>query len=315
MRAFAEFLRPTQAKLFKMLRKMYRGKTFVSEKNFILVHGTSPVMLVAHLDTVHAEPVKTICRSRDKNVLMSPQGIGGDDRCGVFALVKVFELAEKKTWLLFTCDEETGGLGASMFCKAYKASKLPDELNALKFIVEIDRRGSHDAVYYDCENFDFERYVTSKGFQTAYGSFSDISFIAPELGVAAVNLSCGYYNAHTQHEYIVLSELEHTIEKVVEMVADADNCPKFSYVEKIVKRYDWLYGSKANLSVTCSELGDELFVEEDERKKLPREYELIYDDLLEFYTSEELERYRELYGDQILYQIYIDEYGPFYAAR
>ena len=39
---------------------------------------------------------------------MSPQGIGGDDRCGVFALQSIYAAAKKKPWLLFTCDEETG---------------------------------------------------------------------------------------------------------------------------------------------------------------------------------------------------------------
>ena len=156
--------------------------------------------------------------------------------------------------------EEVGGLGANAFCRAHKYSKLPAEMDALKFLVEIDRRGSYDAVYYDCENLDFEKYITSKSFIKSYGSFSDISYVAPELGVAAVNLSSGYYNAHTQHEYIVRSELERTIQKVVEMIADADTCPKYDYVKRAVKSYDWhtvfyqdkelLYGAKTKSPVT-----------------------------------------------------------------
>lgn len=31
---------------------------------------------------------------------MSPQGIGGDDRCGIYALVKTYELVDKKTLAL-----------------------------------------------------------------------------------------------------------------------------------------------------------------------------------------------------------------------
>ena len=77
-------------------------------------------MLVAHLDTVHDEPVRDICVSADGNILMSPQGIGGDDRCGCFALVKVFQSAQVKPWLLFTCEEEVGGIGAKYFCLAHK---------------------------------------------------------------------------------------------------------------------------------------------------------------------------------------------------
>ena len=181
MKVLEEFLKPTQKGLFKMLRKMYGNNAYVSEKNFILVHGDAPIMLVAHLDTVHGEPVRIICKSKDKNFLMSPQGIGGDDRCGVYAIAKIHELAPKKPWLLFTCDEEVGGLGANNFCFLHKHGKLPKGVDEMKCLVEIDRRVSHDAVYYSCDNLEFERYVTGKGFVTACGSFSDISVIVWRL--------------------------------------------------------------------------------------------------------------------------------------
>ena len=231
MKYFEEVLKPTQAELFKLLAKKFTGKAMGIENSFILVKGEVPIMLVAHLDTVHEEPVKTICASEDYNILMSPQGIGGDDRCGVMALLKAYELSEKKPYLLFTCYEEIGGVGAEAFAVEYVSGKLPDELDELKLIIEIDRKGKRDAVYYDCHNAEFENYITSKGFKTAFGSFSDISVIAPELGVAAVNLSSGYYNPHTLHEYINLKYLSQTISKVVEIIAEIDDLPKFEYVE------------------------------------------------------------------------------------
>lgn len=236
-----EFIYPTQKKLFKQLCRTYGERAIMCKGNFILVKGGAPVMLVAHLDTVHEQPVRDICTSADGNIIMSPQGIGGDDRCGVYALASVYELADRKPWLLFTCNEEVGGLGADMFCKLHAAKKLPSGLDKLKFIVEIDRRGSHDAVYYDCDNPDFEDYVSSKGFVTATGSFSDISYVAPELGIAAVNLSCGYYAAHTLHEYINRAELENTIEMVCEMVADAalEDFPAFEYSAAFFGDWYW----------------------------------------------------------------------------
>lgn len=227
------FLRPTQRQLLKRLCRRYTGHALYCKDYFVLVKGTAPALLVAHLDTVHDEPVRVICYSPDGNILMSPQGIGGDDRCGVYALTKIYEAAQVKPWLLFTCDEETGGIGADMFRRCHAKGKLPAELDALKFIVEIDRRGSNDAVYYDCANPDFENYISDFGFVTARGSFSDISVIAPALGVAAVNLSSGYYNAHQIGEYIVRSELRHTIKRVCLMVADAaqEDFTAFKYVK------------------------------------------------------------------------------------
>ncbi len=307
MKNLEDFLCPTQKQLFKRLCKKFKGKTLISKGNFILIKGVAPVMLVAHMDTVHEQPVKDICVSVDGNIIMSPQGIGGDDRCGVFALVKIYRLSKIKPWLLFCCDEEIGGLGAKKICLAHQQHQLPKELDDLKFLIELDRKGSRDAVYYQCDNPDFEEYITSKGFKTAQGSFSDISVIAPELGIAAVNLSCGYYNAHSLHEYIIRSELECTIEKVSEMVADTakPDFPKFVYVESFIKPY---YSKKIRYYDDMSTF----YTEQDILpQKIPSEYQDIYEALLDFYSLKELESFRFEYGDQILWQIYCDEFGQF----
>ena len=127
-------------------------------------------MLLAHLDTVHKEPVKHICRTGNGNILMSPQGIGGDDRCGVYALTAVYEQSRVKPWLLFTCDEEIGGVGAEAFCSPSTRPARPRRsLDELKLLVEIDRKGRNDAVYYDCDNPEFEAYITGKGFRDRSG--------------------------------------------------------------------------------------------------------------------------------------------------
>ena len=307
MKNLEDFLRPTQKQLFKRLAKKFKVKTLISKGNFILVKGVAPVMLVAHLDTVHEQPVKDICVSADGNIIMSPQGIGGDDRCGCFALVKVFQSAQVKPWLLFTCEEEVGGIGAKKFCLAHSQHQLPNELDNLKFLVELDRKSSCDAVYYHCDNPDFEAYITDKGFKTAQGSFSDISLIAPELGIAAVNLSSGYYSPHTLHEYIIRSELESTIEKVCEMVAAAakPDFPKFVYVESFTKPY---HPKKIRYYDDLATF----YTEQDILpQKIPSEYQDIYEALLDFYSLKELESFRAEYGDQILWQIYCDEFGQF----
>ena len=302
MTSLEDFLRPTQKQLFKRLCKKFKGKTLISKGNFILIKGVAPVMLVAHMDTVHEQPVKDICVSVDGNIIMSPQGIGGDDRCGVFALVKIYQLAKIKPWLLFCCDEEVGGLGAKKFCITHSQHQLPNELDNLKFIIELDRKGKNDAVYYRCANSNFEKYITSKGFKTAQGSFSDISVIAPELRVAAVNLSCGYYAAHTRHEYINRSQLDAVIHTVVDIVADAslDDFPSFDYRESLVP-----------ISASIRRY-DNLPTPHDKPHNLPDKLIDIYEALLDFYSFHELESFRAEFGDNILLQIYNDEIAPYY---
>lgn len=308
MKNLENFLTPTQDGLFKQLSKIY-ANAIVSKDNYILVPGQAPVMLLAHLDTVHKEPVKTICKSENGNILMSPQGIGGDDRCGVYALVKAHARSKVKPWLLFTCNEEVGGVGASTFCVHHgKKGKLPKELDDLKALVEIDRKGKNDAVYYDCANTEFEEYITSKGFRTNFGSFSDISLVAPELGVAAVNLSSGYYNAHTQHEYINRKQLNDVVNRVVQIVEDAakPEFPKYEYMESYrFSRFGcWSY--KRDNDLTSRD-----YFPESDLSEIPQEIRREYEMLLDFHTEKELDELRAEYGDWVITMM-ADELGEEY---
>ena len=84
MIAFEEILRMRQKELKHYLTEYLKetGYDVVRKKGFLYAKGEVPVLLVAHLDTVHQEKPSIICRSEDGRYMMSPQGIGGDDRCG-----------------------------------------------------------------------------------------------------------------------------------------------------------------------------------------------------------------------------------------
>lgn len=328
MNQLEDFLMPTQKELFSTLCKMFGRKTIALKGGYILIPGEAPIMLVAHLDTVHKERVKHICKTQNGNILMSPQGIGGDDRCGVYALVTAHKLSRVKPWLLFTCDEEVGGVGAGKFCEQHKKNRLPKGLKDLKCLIEIDREGKDDAVYYDCANEEFEAYITGKGFKTDFGSYSDISDLAPELGVAAVNLSSGYYNAHTQHEYIDRKQLNATVKRVVEIVDDSTkpDFPKYEYVESFSDcfglrygRYggwaDWDYPRRGIVDkdgkiITCD---DDDFGEPD-LMSIPKDIRGAYVELLDFYSPEELEEYRAEFGDGCILMLYESEFGVAYGS-
>jgi hypothetical protein len=286
---------------------MFKATAFVSEGNYILVQGEAPILLLAHLDTVHQTPVKSICKTENGSILMSPEGIGGDDRCGVYALVNLHRSATKKPWLLFTCDEETGGVGASKFCEHHLEGKLPKGVDGMKLLVEIDRKGKKDAVYYDCANKDFEKYITSKGFKTEWGSFSDISYVAPELGVAAVNLSSGYYNAHTTHEYINRSQLDAVVKKVAEIIVEANTVefPRYEYIESRLGRWTdvWDFGKKID---TKNYVGG-WYDDPNSLDDIPMEILNEYIELTDYYSYEELDELRRDFGDSIITQLYKDE--------
>ena len=208
---FDDILRMRQKELKHYLAGHLKklGYETVKKKGFLYAEGTVPVLLVAHLDTVHNELPHIICRSEDGRYIMSPQGIGGDDRCGVYMILQI--ISEVRCHVLFCEDEETGGQGA----KAFERSGIQIDVN---YIVEVDRRGNNDAVFYNCDNPKFSEFVCSFGFREAMGSFSDISVVAPYLKTAAVNISAGYYNEHRLHEVIDWSAMQNNVERIKQMV-------------------------------------------------------------------------------------------------
>lgn len=73
------------------------------------------------------------------------------------------------------------------------------------------------------------------------GSFSDISIIVPELKVAAVNISAGYYCEHSRYEYVDLRVVEKNIGLVGKMVSAPSE--KFEYMEAVYFRHSlWAVG-------------------------------------------------------------------------
>jgi hypothetical protein len=161
----------TQGSLHKTLKtcldKYY--KEVVCTDDYVMAYGTIPIALVAHMDTVFKQPPQDIYYDREQNVIWSPEGGCGDDRTGVFAILKILQSGLRPT-IIFTTDEESGGLGAVQL-----VTDFPEAPVDIKYIIQLDRRGSNDCVFYDCENEEFEQYVETFGFITGFGSFSDIA--------------------------------------------------------------------------------------------------------------------------------------------
>ena len=237
-RFFEKIVRKDQKQLKSWLHQQLENNGYkpVNENGFLYAPGTVPVMVIAHMDTVHKETVKQVCWDKEYNTAMSPQGIGGDDRCGVYMVLRLIK--DLKCHVLFCEDEEVGGVGARKFTSS---GIVP----AVNFLVEFDRKGNNDAVFYDCANNEFTAMVESYGFKEDYGSFSDISIIAPHLKVAAVNISSGYYDAHTKHESINLREANENVARIAELIQENMDT-LYEYVEDKSYRYKgWhtYYGS------------------------------------------------------------------------
>ena len=117
------------------------------EDGFIYVKGDIPVLLVAHMDTVCLSTPTNIIYQQELDKIYNPNGIlGGDDRCGIYIILEL--LKKYRPYVLFTEDEEKECIGAK---KAVNKISIPD----VKYIIEFDRRGQNDCVFYECDNKEF----------------------------------------------------------------------------------------------------------------------------------------------------------------
>jgi len=204
-------------------------KSVIATDDYIYVEGTIPIMLVAHMDTVYKEPPTNLYLDKKQNVIYSETGLGADDRAGIIAITIMLEKGYKP-YILFCDEEEVGGLGAT---KAAKELPIPN----VNVIVELDRAGSNDYVTYRCDNNELDKWVEKFGFVRAEGTFSDISFLCPQWGIAGVNLSIGYYNQHSKNEFLNLTEFFDIIQRV-ELILQSPPVEQLEYITASYKQLD-----------------------------------------------------------------------------
>jgi hypothetical protein len=215
----------TQTEMFLTMRKYLKSKyeEVFSTKEYIYAIGDIPIALVAHMDTVYARPVIDLYYDEKRQTLWSPEGIGADDRAGIYIILQILKRGLRPS-IILTTDEEKGGLGASAL------SKMNCPFPGLKYMIQLDRRGRDDCVFYSCDNSDFIKYVEQFEFVECFGSFSDISFLMPSWNICGVNLSVGYENEHSYSELLHIDWLFETVDKVEKMLKE-ENIPDFEYKE------------------------------------------------------------------------------------
>ena len=90
--------------------------------------------------------------------------------------------------------------------------------------------------------------------------------MAPAWGVAAANLSVGYYNEHSNTEFLHFDFLHNTIEKVKQMLTYIQEHPEmdtWKYIPMISYTYKW-FGGNANkdFAYGCNRCGAAVSEEE-----------------------------------------------------
>lgn len=225
------------------LEQNYPKENVYTTEKFVLAIGNIPICVCAHADTVFPTPPTEVYYDREENVIWSPQGAGHDDRAGIMAIIQLIS-SGYHPHIIISTDEEIGCVGAIALSQI--KCPFPD----LRYIIQLDRRGPDDCVFYYNNNRDFVNYIESFGFVEAKGTFTDIVKYCPEWNVSGVNLSIGYEDEHTYVERLFVSHYFNTLNKVKKML---DNPPKkkFEYIPMPIAKPGSFFKKLSGKVCTC----------------------------------------------------------------
>jgi putative aminopeptidase FrvX len=210
-------------------------------------------ILVAHTDNVLGDDERLPVYSIDKKTIFCANGvgIGFDDKAGIIAIIELWKSMPKDSFrIIFTADEEVGGVGAS----AVNKEKIEDA----QYMIELDRKGGKDIIQTSgttrlCSE-NFAKKWLELGFKKATGTFTDLNeFKLKAPRVEMCNLSIGYYNPHQKSEYLNIKEFENTIEKVKKFITEnKDEYFEDETIEEPKQEHKWSsYNKKCDCCNRC----------------------------------------------------------------
>jgi hypothetical protein len=156
-----------------------------------------------------------------------PTGIGGDDKCGVFIALELLRSLPKVKIGLFV-SEETGCHGSSK-CDI-------NFLNDVGYAVQFDAPGNNliteicsgTRLYEEGGEFinkTLPLFNEMMGVNADPQShpYTDVSQIKRKGDFSCINFSCGYYNMHTENEFVVVDDVNRAVEFSIELVNRLEN--------------------------------------------------------------------------------------------
>ena len=181
--------------------------------------------VVAHLDQVqktHSADFKAV---ETKEIIFGysssnrrQEGLGADDKNGIWVALKCLERYDQIK-VAFFVGEEIGCAGSSKCMMSF--------FENCRFVLQCDRRGGGDLITNIggwtelCSTdflkaFDYQKF----GYKREHGLITDVGTLKEQgLPVSCINISCGYYEPHTDHEFTIKSELLNCL-TLVETIID-----------------------------------------------------------------------------------------------
>jgi hypothetical protein len=188
--------------------------------NMYVTKGTAPYpCIVSHTDTVHKiipQEDYTIIANDEfaigfNKAKMEPTGCGGDDKVGIYICLQLLRDMDNIKVAFFR-DEEVGCNGS------YDANVK--FFNDVRFVLQCDRRGNSDfvneiyGVQLQSNRFKKQsaKIIRKYGYKPASGMLTDVYALAQiGVNVSVANMSCGYYNPHSDDETISFADVSNCL--------------------------------------------------------------------------------------------------------
>ena len=253
--------------------------------------------LVSHIDQVshcnHSKDFKAV-ETREVIFGYSPkhkrfENLGADDKNGVFICLECLK-KYGSIKVVFFREEETGCRGSSEAVMSF--------FDDVRFVIQPDRKGNSDLItnigYSDlCSEGFMEAIEPEKwGYMEENGLMTDILTLKEKgLEVSCLNVSCGYYNAHTDEEITVKKDLmksllfvEHIIEDCTNTYPHTQSDPYFSPYEFEDEIYDILNNDPTLTPEDLYEMYSTDFphLRPDDYERICRDYRMLWKEYEEY---------------------------------
>lgn len=170
------------------------------------------ILAVGHLDYVE----RAACAPRIKRGVIRCGQL--DDRLGVWSILHLLPKLTDVKYDVLLCDcEEIGSSTAEWFAES---SAYTSRGKQYRYMFELDRAGD-DCVTYQYDSDEWDDVLTSMGWDTHWGSFSDISSLE-DLLCCGVNFGIGYHNQHSKQCWAELKTVVRQCERVAEFLESVD---------------------------------------------------------------------------------------------
>ena len=200
--------------------------------------------VVSHTDTVHDiyQGYEVIEKRGNffgfNTKTMKQVGVGGDDKVGVWVCLEMLKHFDNIK-VAFFAQEEIGCIGSAQADKHF--------FKDVGFALECDRKGNSDFVqtssgvkmFDDSFKSAIMPVLKKYGYSVSDGGLTDVHEIAQDMDISCANMSCGYYNPHSDYEYVNIKDAINTCRLVKDLV---DCLGENSYPHKAEHSYASYYG-------------------------------------------------------------------------